>query len=760
MNHPSKLPFETILVLLLTATATAPSAATDARITLVEKQLEGDVETTLAMIDEIAEVDAERSRAWGLDYLRGHLLLAAGRRAEAVEAFATTLSATPDLAPWGRFSLAVTQAEAGDAEVAAGLVATLLGQQPPPALVSKAVALLETTILEGGDCRLLRGLERRRFSAEDRRHFDFARAECARRAGDAAGEVRRLLDLLDEDPKDDVALRAAERLAAGVDMASADSDLLRLVGLGFYEHREFELSARYLSQAIVKAPRERDLFAARFALARSYFWLRRWRAAARSYTALAAGVQEPSRRAQVLYQRGRTLELEGEERWPEASAAFQAAHAAEPSGRWSAASSMARLRLAWLRGDRDTALALIDDLRRRRKLAQLSSGLIFLASSQLVAGRVEGVDRWLAEARRLRRLPPLEIDYWSGRLAELQGDPGRAAKSYLEAAQADRFHPFAVSALARLGSESLQEPAAALAKRLARRGDLAGLHGAFLILGYENPVGHAALLELRKRLAADPRTAVFLQLAERPTEQWPIWRARLRSPEEKMLALGLFKESSNRVLRHFPVSDPGLAYTGSLALSRAGVTRRSLYIAEILAKRKPQSLPLELLPSSYRKLLYPFGYSYLILKESQKRQVDPFLLAAIIREESRFDPEAFSAASARGLTQFIVPTARAIGERIDLGPIEPADLHRPEIAVALGAGYLDQLAEHFDGHAPRIVAAYNAGEPQAELWRKYCLTDEPEEYLSKVAFRETRRYVRKVLKSRAHYADLYRQDLP
>ena len=72
--------------------------------------------------------------------------------------------------------------------------------------------------------------------------------------------------------------------------------------------------------------------------------------------------------------------------------------------------------------------------------------------------------------------------------------------------------------------------------------------------------------------------------------------------------------------------------------------------------------------------------------------------------------------------------------------------------------YLAELERHFGAGAaarPLAVAAYNAGEDQAALWRRYCQTAEPEEYLAKVGFRETRAYLVRVLESRAQYASLY-----
>jgi soluble lytic murein transglycosylase len=96
-----------------------------------------------------------------------------------------------------------------------------------------------------------------------------------------------------------------------------------------------------------------------------------------------------------------------------------------------------------------------------------------------------------------------------------------------------------------------------------------------------------------------------------------------------------------------------------------------------------------------------------------------------------------------------------VAARNGLGPVSPQDLERPEIAVALAAAYLRELHDRFGGSLPDVVAAYNAGEPQAALWRRYCVSEEAEEYLSKISFHETRNYLTKVLTSRAHYAELY-----
>ncbi|MEM8995967.1 MAG: tetratricopeptide repeat protein, partial [Acidobacteriota bacterium] len=429
------MPLEILLALFVAATAAAPQPAPDVRVALVDKQLGGEAEEALALVDASLDVDGARSRTRGFDYLRGHLLLETGQHAEAMEAFAATLGSTPDLAPWARLELARAQAAGGDAEVAAGLVATLLGEGPPRVLVDDAVSLLEETLAAGGDCRLLGGLGRLRLGDAERRILELTRAHCDWRGGEQASARERWLDLLRADAGDDVALRAAELLAS--DAAAPESFENRLaLGMAFYEHREFDRSAPLLNQALVQAPSDAGTYELRYALARSYFWLRRYEAAARAFAALAADAADAGRRSRALYQRARSLELHGETRWPEASAAFQATYAAQPRGRFAAAALIARLRLAWLRGDFEAASGALDQLRRHRKWTQVSSGLLFLASSELLSGRTEGVAEWLAEARRLGRLPAAEIDYWRGRLAESVGDLDRATELYAAVAAA------------------------------------------------------------------------------------------------------------------------------------------------------------------------------------------------------------------------------------------------------------------------------------------------------------------------------------
>jgi soluble lytic murein transglycosylase len=101
-----------------------------------------------------------------------------------------------------------------------------------------------------------------------------------------------------------------------------------------------------------------------------------------------------------------------------------------------------------------------------------------------------------------------------------------------------------------------------------------------------------------------------------------------------------------------------------------------------------------------------------------------------------------------------------VSAAIGLAPLEPGDLYRPEIALALGAAYVGELIEQMGGSRHAAVASYNAGPPAAALWQSYCYSGELAEYYTKVSYGETRNYLAKVLSSWAQYREIYGAPAP
>jgi soluble lytic murein transglycosylase len=741
----------------LTLTLALAVTPADPRPRLVELQIEGKPREALAVVDQERADRPAEARRTGLDYLRGHLLDLLGSSREAGEAFVQAMAATPTLKLYSRYRLALDQDRMSHPEVAAGLVATVVASNPASPLVPDAVRLLSNTLAEGGDCRLLRGIRAELLPAPQRRRLLVAQADCTLAAGMPELSRGLLVSLLEEGREDDPAQVAAERLEALVS-ESESGRLPMLLGLTFHQHREFDRALRHLKRSLGdgNALAGRDDFEARYAVGRSHFWLGRYAPAVEVFGDLAERAATPEQKARALYQQGRSYELLGS--WKNASASFRLSYLAEPQGfEWAAAALLSALRLEWRAGNEPGALPLYDLLAVEPAWRdQTARAALFLVSSDVVKGRTDRARPWLDRVEIAGGEFPIEAAYWRGRVAELEKDPLVAVSSYLRAARPDPYHPIARAALGRLAAAPLAKTAAAEGRRLASSVRPEDLHGAWLILGSGDPAGRSARRKLQTILLADRAASPYLRLSEIPVRRWPFWEKTLTSPEEMLLSLGILGEAAPAIRKHFPLAgDPSLAYTGSLLLSRGGDIKRSMEWAELLRVRTPSRVPLALQSADYRRLIYPNPYQETIALQAKIRGADPNLLTAILREESRLDPNAFSPAAARGLSQLTLQTARRLAAEVGLPRTAPDDLYQPEVAITLGAANLAGILKEF-GNAPHVAAAaYNAGEPQARVWKSYCFSQEPEEFFAKVGFRETRAYLRRVLASREHYEELY-----
>ncbi len=156
------------------------------------------------------------------------------------------------------------------------------------------------------------------------------------------------------------------------------------------------------------------------------------------------------------------------------------------------------------------------------------------------------------------------------------------------------------------------------------------------------------------------------------------------------------------------------------------------------------------------EIAFPRPYLDVVTREASAAAVDPALVYAVMREESVFDPSAVSAASAYGLMQLIVPTAKHAARGTHL-PYSPAALKRPRVNVALGCRELSRLAGLFEENPLLVVPAYNAGPARARAWLKERPGLDFDVWVERIPFLETRRYTKRVLSSRAVYAFLYEQ---
>lgn len=156
-----------------------------------------------------------------------------------------------------------------------------------------------------------------------------------------------------------------------------------------------------------------------------------------------------------------------------------------------------------------------------------------------------------------------------------------------------------------------------------------------------------------------------------------------------------------------------------------------------------------------KKYSYPFPYQSLVYYYAAQNNIDPFLVAAVIRTESKFVNQARSPKGAIGLMQMMPDTARWVAEQMNYPNFSTKDLESPEVNIRLGTWYLASLKKEFNNNEILALAAYNGGRGNVKQWmRQYGWTMSFSD-VSQIPFQETREYVVKVLSSKRHYSELY-----
>jgi soluble lytic murein transglycosylase len=163
--------------------------------------------------------------------------------------------------------------------------------------------------------------------------------------------------------------------------------------------------------------------------------------------------------------------------------------------------------------------------------------------------------------------------------------------------------------------------------------------------------------------------------------------------------------------------------------------------------------PLESAPVDFWRLAFPLPYRTDLERFAHDNQVDPFLMAALIRQESEFDAKAVSRSNARGLTQILPSTGRELSRRLSISTYSTARLFTPAVNLQIGTFYLKTLTGQLNGHTEAALAAYNAGLTRARAWLTWGEFREPAEFIEAVPFSETRNYIQIVLRN----ADVYRR---
>jgi len=155
------------------------------------------------------------------------------------------------------------------------------------------------------------------------------------------------------------------------------------------------------------------------------------------------------------------------------------------------------------------------------------------------------------------------------------------------------------------------------------------------------------------------------------------------------------------------------------------------------------------------RLLYPYPYREVIERYATVFGVDPLLVVAVIRVESKFDPNAVSRRGALGLMQLMPATADWIAPQLGITSLTREMILTPEVNIRMGAWYLANLGTEFDHNQELVLAAYNAGRGQVSAWLADGVWSGRYEDVEDIPFPETRNYVSKVKAAYNRYQALY-----
>jgi hypothetical protein len=160
------------------------------------------------------------------------------------------------------------------------------------------------------------------------------------------------------------------------------------------------------------------------------------------------------------------------------------------------------------------------------------------------------------------------------------------------------------------------------------------------------------------------------------------------------------------------------------------------------------------LPRFLRSIYCPIRYEDLVTTYSNQYNLDRFMVFALIREESFFNPMIVSPARANGLMQLLYGTARLVARKQGIR-INRYDLYNPRVNIRLGVDYLKELLDKYDNKIHLALAAYNAGYYRVDEWLAQFGNVPEDEFIEMIPFTETRNYVKNILRNYYYYKFYY-----
>ena len=653
---------------------------------------------------------------------------------EADDLLSRTMADLPLLEEYGLFFMAGGQARRGQFRLAVETYDRLLQKYPESAVNAQAVYQKAIALVQAGDCQTAlaewNGFVARFPKDDNTGKALLQSADCAMKLQDSAKAVealQRVWFYYADRPEALEARKNLERLGAtGVKIPEPSSEARYQRGrILLNVARYVEAAAEFKTVLAAGDGPDRDEVIQN--LSEAFIQLKQYDEAGRWLTDLAGRTARPDLLTNALFWLGRLAIRQGEEgRLVQIEQQLAERFPASPE----------RAKLLFMAGDfyegrEQTALAIKTYQR-------------VIAESPADPSAEDAVWRlgWIAYKARqygdaiktfegyLLRRPsgPLggQFGYWLGRSAEAMDQPLKAARSYRGVCRKflrTFYCHQAAARLARLNFPSVGDMEADRSAHAVREAVLKTNNGAVIGLP---AIGSGTGADAA--LTRDRHYSIALELMT------------LRLKPEAARELISLSE------RH--ATDKATVLKLAELLYAAGDYHRSLrllrlYFQDVIEKGGDD------IPKSFWEQAYPYRFLEWV-KRQTPITADPYLVAAVTREESAFDPRAVSKVGALGLMQLMPFTAEWAAQRVGLKSFSPDLLLDEAVNIRLGAWYLQHLVEQFDGNVVLAVASYNAGPEAVGRWTEKGV-GEMDEFIESIPFNETRHFTKRVIRSYNEY---------
>jgi soluble lytic murein transglycosylase len=236
----------------------------------------------------------------------------------------------------------------------------------------------------------------------------------------------------------------------------------------------------------------------------------------------------------------------------------------------------------------------------------------------------------------------------------------------------------------------------------------------------------------------------------------PLFQAGInRAATLRVLGMSVEEDYEYQAIEDEASKSPGLALGAGASLLGQGESVRTIRLGwkAVVAGRSSRDSSSRADERGYA-LVYPLLHEVELLARAREHNLDPALVAAVIRQESSWNPYAVSRAGARGLMQIMPSVGKAIAESRGYPLWDSNLLFDPDVSLELGTAHLKAALSEYSS-LPRALASYNAGSSRVRRWSRRAGADDPELFVERIPFVETRDYTRIVMRNVEMYRSIH-----